>query len=376
MNKLISLLLTILIFSVCQAQKMQLVDSQATKETKALYQNLLKNRGKGCLFGHQDDMAYGVLQKPKQGFSDVFDVAGDYPALYGWDLSRRNDSMNIDSVSFEMMKIWIKQAYARGGVNTISVHMSNPLDKSKFQSANGTQAVKAILPNGEKHEDFKHQLDLIANFVADLKGANGEAIPIIFRPWHEHNGDWFWWGKRSCTEEEYIQLWQFTVKYLRDVKQIHNFIYAFSPDRSRMEINKNEYLYGYPGDEYVDILGLDDYRDVGRSKENRESQAKNFAESLQLIVKIAEEKGKIAALTETGDGGLTIEKWYTKVLLKPFLSNSYLKNIAYVMVWRNARKDHHYTPYKGHPEELDFLRFKANEFIWFEKEVYNLYGEK
>lgn len=48
----------------------------------------------------------------------------------------------------------------------------------------------------------------------------GELIPVIFRPYHEHNGDWFWWGKGVNSEEDYIKLWQFTVEYLRDEKDV------------------------------------------------------------------------------------------------------------------------------------------------------------
>ncbi len=372
-KRLFILSFAIFLFDFGTAQNVKLTDKSATKETKALYNNLQKNAVKGCLFGHQDDMAYGTFKKPAQGFSDVFDVAGDYPAVYGWDLGRRNDLVNIDSVSFSKMKSWIKEAYERGGVNTISCHMTNFLTQSVTSKANHTQTVKAVLPGGAKHERFKLELDKIADFMKSLKGKNGESIPVIFRPWHQHNGDWFWWGKGSCTEKEYIALWQFTVEYLRDEKEVHNLIYAYSPDRSRMSIDKSEYLYGYPGDKYVDILGLDDYQDVGKSDDSKEIQKKNFVESLKLVIAIAEEKEKIAALTETGDRSLSNPKWFVDILLMPFIKDASLRKIAYVMVWRNAGSDQYYTPYLGHPATEDFLRFKAEPFIQFESELPKMY---
>src|SRR5258705_9854557 len=63
-------------------------DKNATKETVNLYKNLKKLAGKGFMFGHQDDLAYGVGWKYEEGRSDIKDVTGDYPAIYGWELGR------------------------------------------------------------------------------------------------------------------------------------------------------------------------------------------------------------------------------------------------------------------------------------------------
>src|SRR3954468_4860386 len=63
-------------------------DKNATKETINLYRNLKKLLNKGIMFGHQDDLAYGVGWKYEPGRSDIKDVTGDYPAVYGWELGR------------------------------------------------------------------------------------------------------------------------------------------------------------------------------------------------------------------------------------------------------------------------------------------------
>ncbi|HTD95187.1 MAG TPA: hypothetical protein VK644_15280, partial [Chitinophagaceae bacterium] len=61
-------------------------NENATKETASLYRNLKKLASRGFMFGHQDDLAYGVEWKYKENRSDVKEAAGDYPALYGWEL--------------------------------------------------------------------------------------------------------------------------------------------------------------------------------------------------------------------------------------------------------------------------------------------------
>ena len=77
-----------------------LSDKNATPETENLYQNLILLQEKGFLFGHQDDLAYGVKWRYEEGRSDIKDVTGDYPALYGWDLGgiEHQKSNNIDGV--------------------------------------------------------------------------------------------------------------------------------------------------------------------------------------------------------------------------------------------------------------------------------------
>ena len=100
-----------------------LVDSLATPETVALFRNLKTFAQSRVLFGHQDDLAYGVGWQVEDGRSDVKSVCGDYPAVYGWDIGDIGQTANLDGVNFENMKGWIREAYSRGGVNTISMHL-------------------------------------------------------------------------------------------------------------------------------------------------------------------------------------------------------------------------------------------------------------
>ena len=220
--------------------------------------------------------------------------------------------------------------------------------------------VRHILPGGDQHQAFIEKLDLFVNFLQGLT-YQGKPIPIIFRPFHEHTGSWFWWGKKLCTAEEYKSLWQFTVEYLRDRKQVHQLLYAYSPDVIR---DSSEYLERYPGDHYVDIMGLDDYRDVGVNADHS-----MLAKRLEILVNLANEHNKIAALTETGQEKIPEPNFWTETLLRQLLSNDKTQQIAYVMVWRNARLSHHYGPFKGHISSEDFLKFARHEKIWLLKDL-------
>jgi len=335
------------------------IDKEATSQTEALFHNLRTISNEGILFGHQDDLAYGVYWKDESGRSDVKDASGSYPAVFGWDISKLGQrSFNIDSVDFGKMKGWIKQAYQLGGINTISWHMDNPV--SNGDSWDNTPAVYSILPGGEKHEWYKKKLDLFVDFLSDLN-VEGIQIPIIFRPFHEHTGNWFWWGRGNCTSEEFTALWQFTVNYLKEEKNVHHLLYAYSTDRFKSE---DDYLDFYPGDEYVDILGYDDYHSI-KTKEQRPE----LIRQLKTIVNLAENRGKVAALSESGYETIPVEDWWTSVLLEGLISDTTARKIAYCMIWRNAWPNHHYAPFKGHPSAPDFMKFKEDPFILFVDEI-------
>ncbi len=342
--------------------QLKLVDPKATKQTKALYFNLKNLSEKAVLFGHQDDLAYGIGWRAEPGRSDIKEVSGAYPAVYGWEISKIGASMNIDSVDFKNMIGWIKEGYQRGGINTISWHLDNL--KTGGNSWDNTPSVKEILPGGSAHQLYLNKLDLFVDFVKKLK-VNGQKVPILFRPFHEHTGNWFWWGAKQCTPEEYISLWQFTVKYLRNQKKLHNLIYVYATDVFK---TKDHYLERYPGDDYVDILAYDDYHSI-KSKKGTEK----LAERLKMLVELAEAKGKFAAFSETGLETVSIDNWWTDILLNGIQKSETGSRIAYVMVWRNGYPGHYYAPYPGQKSAGDFIKFRKNPFTLFESDLPDMY---
>ncbi len=312
-------------------RKVKTVIPNATKETKALYYNLKMLAKTRVLFGHEDALAYGVKWKEWHKMrSDIKDVCGRHPAVFGWEMSKLGKfDHNIDSVDFEAMKGWMKRVYKMGGVNTISWHMDQfGNDKDSWEV--GDRVVENILPGGKHHKAFKDKLDLFAEYIKDLRVGFlfKKDIPIIFRPWHEHTGSWFWWGEKWCTVEAYKKLWQFTVTYLRNEKGLRNLLFCYSPDVVKDEA---QYLERYPGDEYVDILGLDDYQDF-RPGGNPE----DLTARLDMIVQLALEKDKLAALSETGYESIPQKDWWTNTFLRLIKSGQYSSGIAYAMVWSNV----------------------------------------
>ncbi|MCF8413234.1 MAG: glycoside hydrolase family 26 protein [Melioribacteraceae bacterium] len=341
-----------------------LVDSIATKETLALFNNLRLLRGGNIMFGHQFTTAYGVGWK-NDGFgnrSDVKDVCGDFPAVYGWDMGEIHTPNSIDGVPFSDMRILIRQAYERGGINTISVHLDNPVTGGT--AWDNTTAVKYILPGGTHHESYMNTLSLIADYLESLKATSGEFIPIIFRPYHEHSQSWSWWGSGSTTISEFNQLWEMTVKYLRDERNLHHLIYCISPQDISSEA---DYLVRYPGDEWVDVLGLDYY------KLYNSGNISDFETALETINRLADQRGKIAAVTEIGLENIPISNWWTDYLLEALAANSTTRKTSWALVWRNDNTGHHFAPYPGHSSANNFIQFYNSDYTIFESELINLY---
>lgn len=339
-----------------------LVDSMATAETVALFKNLKTLAQTNLLFGHQDDLAYGVGWWAEYGRSDVKEVCGDYPAVYGWDLGDIQNVKNLDGVYFDAMKIWIKQVYDRGGINTLSMHLDNPV--SGGNAWDNSPAVKFILPGQSHHAAYLKTLDQIAAFLGDLKGSDGASIPLILRPYHEHNHSWPWWGSSACTPAEYGALWKMTVQYLRDTKGLHNLLYCISPQEIGSE---SDYLARYPGDDWVDIFGMDYYLLTDKS------HVSHLGKALATVASLAEARGKIAALTEVGIQNVPISDWWTQYLLAAVQYNDQAKKTAWALVWRNAGTSQYWAPYKGQVSAADFVLFYQNPFTLFEKDLPAMY---
>lgn len=341
-------------------------DPNATAETRALYRNMYRLRDKGVMFAQQDTLAYGMGWRGGTFDSDVYRVSGQFPAVFGWDLGHLElgDPLNIDDVPFDHMKAWIQEVYRRNGVNTISWHATHPVEGSSWTIE---RVVDRLLPDGDLHGQYRLWLDRIAAFLGDLKGDNGEAIPVIFRPFHEENKHWFWWGKATCKPEEFVALWRFTIDYLRGEKGLHNLLICYSPNYPIR--SHRDYLFRYPGDAYVDILGYDNYTFLYTV----DRYATEMITAGRVVVELAREKTKIAAIAETGYDQIPDPTWYTQRLLKSITADEKTRELSWVLVWRNGRPDHYYVPYPGHSAEADFKAFADDPFTLFLSDLPPMY---
>ncbi|MDO5391474.1 MAG: glycosyl hydrolase, partial [Eubacteriales bacterium] len=365
----------------------RLVDEKATSETAELYA-YLKGVGQSSyvLYGHQNDTHHkGGRSYEGSSTSDTRDLTGSIAAICGIDsLSLTGAELGLaegkkDSVD-EAAALSIKAA-AEGSIIEFSAHMPNfALVAEKGKDADGEydysgyspndttgNVMDKILPGGELNEVFTGFLDIVADYGLQLQEAG---VPVLFRPFHENNGSWFWWGAAFCDEEGYKNVYRYTVEYLRDVKGVHNFLYVYSPNGPFKDMA--DYESRYPGDGYVDIVGFDMYHD---NPGVQDEWMKSFRETVELVDAVAEKHGKIPTVAETGmrvttslgDGsnysGIAVsgnrrKEWFSEI--EEIVAGS---DMPYFMVWANFdEKNNFFAPYKvnpthGHEMSDAFIRF-------------------
>ncbi|RYF80682.1 MAG: beta-mannosidase, partial [Chitinophagaceae bacterium] len=293
---------------VLQSNAQTAIDAAATTATKNLFKNLYQLQKEKIIFGQQDALAYGVGWKYEKGRSDIHSVVKDRPGIYGWDIGgiELDSAKNLDAVPFSMMKQFIRDGHKRGAVITISWHMRNPFTGgSSWDTAHGS--LPSILPGASKHALFTSWLDKVAAFMNDLKDEKGNFIPVLFRPFHELTGNWFWWCSNNGSPEEFKTAWKFTVDYLKNKKQLHHLLYVYNTANFN---NQAHFLERYAGDDYADVLSYDMYQFGSRPQ--RDTFIYHMRSQLELLTKIAAQKNKIAALAETGLEAIPDPTWWTE----------------------------------------------------------------
>jgi len=354
-----------------EAISLKLVDPLATAETRALYSNLWKIQTKGFMFGHHDDLLYGRDWTQEQDRSDVKDVCGDYPAVYSLDFAEIMDDRYATAELNADRKRTILEARRRGEVITACAHLNNPLTGGDSWDNSSTAVASSILDeSSEVHATYKTWLDRLAAFVTDLKDDDGKLVPIIFRPYHEHTQTWSWWGKGCTTQQEFINLWRFTVDYLIKQKDVHNLIFAISPQMD-VASSMDALLFRWPGDDYVDFLGMDCYH--GTNTNALSVNVKNLTDLSRM-------KKKPCGITETGiegirsSSGVEYSDYWTKQIMTPLIG----KDISMVVMWRNKYDPahdgyHFFGPWTGHSSAPDFVKFYESSFTFFSSDLPDMY---
>lgn len=400
--------------SVQPLPQVTLADPNATAAAvqTARYLAAMGNSGR-VIVGHQDSVwsKSGTAASPLNGLtgSDIEDITGspagvvgfDGLSLVGADFSAglwnrtfaRQGMQSIDIAALGEPAANVKALASlsnycldRGALVTLSCHMPNftqvkeragyragaepayaryDFTTSTVRDKSG-DPVTSILPGGAYNAQFTAYLDMIADYASQVNGA------ILFRPFHEGTGAWFWWGTETCSAADYQKLFRYTVEYLRDIKQVHNLLYVYSPDGNKGSTKETEKRY--PGDGYVDLIGCDIYQtDPGADSG---PWFKEFSSRLAQIEAFAARHGKLTAVTETGTNtsqpapgdvatglqrsGCPDRQWFEKLLEASSASGA-----CYVLLWSNTSEMFH-TPFVrsvnqdgslwGHELLDDFLR--------------------
>ncbi|MFO1478013.1 MAG: glycosyl hydrolase [Verrucomicrobiota bacterium] len=181
--------------------------------------------------------------------TQIHEKTGQWPAILGVDYADfQAGGLTIEAPNRAVMDYW-----RQGGWVSISAHLYNPARTNAPAGGlrdGGVDLGQLLDPVSDVHARWMAELDQLAEGLQQLKDAG---VVVLWRPFHEMNGGWFWWGGKDPAT--FIRLWRQMFDYFTRVKKLNNLLWVYSPNHG---LRTADY---YPGDDCVDLVGLDAYTD-------------------------------------------------------------------------------------------------------------------
>ncbi len=310
------------------------VTPNSSKEAQTLLTFFADIYGKKIISGQQDGWRHtnGLSEE----LNYITNTTGKLPALLAMDVSGYTDKSPRRDTHHRLMQHALDWYQNRHGLVEFCWHWRAPMNEPAFYTKDTTFDIsRAVTPGTPEYAATEHDLDLIADELEVLRDAH---IPVLWRPLHEANGRWFWWGAGG--PEPMKKLWHMMFENFTGKHQLNNLIWVFSPGA------ETDLAAWYPGDAYVDIIGQDHYPMDG----NHGSAKDVFDELAQMT------RGeKLIALGENGPvpdpsrlvsekaGWLFFTTWSGSILfekttpdqLRAYYNHPYVLNLGELPDWKN-----------------------------------------
>ena len=183
---------------------------------------------------------------------------GKWVALVGADYARLSNDATVDLARANEPLI---AHWRQGGLVTVSWHARNPWTGGDARDHAGSERFDELLtPGTEAYATWMRALDEVADALAQLQKAG---VVVLWRPFHESNEPPFWWGQGMATSPppaQVVALWRRMFEYFTLTKRLNNLLWVYAATASEKPGAQSEWLC-YPGDEFVDVVGLDVYAD-------------------------------------------------------------------------------------------------------------------
>ena len=264
------------------AQRYKPVNPNASAEVKKVLNLLYDIKGKYIISGQQN------YTGDMNTFSDsARAISGKTPAIWGTDFIYWGGKDLGQQVVDESIKKW-----EEGNLVTLMWHEGKPTDDPPYDFEKNVKVKMSdadwnelVTPGSALNKRWLDQIDVIAGYLKQLQNAG---VPVLWRPYHEMNGVWFWWGNRKG-ENGIARLWKMMYDRFTNYHHLNNLIWVWGANGLRDIPFDEAYDYKdyYPGPQYVDVLGADIY--------HFDYEQKDYNSLVQLA------NGKPIALTETGE---------------------------------------------------------------------------
>ena len=252
----------------------------------------------------------------------AYDLTGKYPALFGQDFGFSGGDDKDSTESRPAMIAEVKRQYENGAVITLTWHAVLPIDDKPVTFRDSVQGhlsdyewQELLKPGTDLNKRWCAQVDVIAGYLQQLRDAH---VPVLFRAYHEMNGNWFWWGGRPGQDGS-VALYRQLYDRFVNLHKLDNLVWVWNVNAPSS--NAGSIAEYYPGTQYVDMLTMDIYG---------EFKPEYYNDMLALAA------GKPIALGEVGAAP-------TAEIL------SHQPRWAYFMVWSNL------VDFSNSPESLNAI---------------------
>ena len=258
------------------------VNKNATPEAKKLLQYLYSIRGHNLISGQHN---YSGM--PDMFPDSVKKITGKYPEIWGCDFINYYNDGEPEQIVRDAYK-----KYQEGYIITLMWHSGRPQDDPPYgweesiqNKMTDSQWVELTTPGTELNSRWLKQVDTIATYLKELQVLG---VPVLWRPYHELNGVWFWWGNRKG-ENGSAKLYRMIYDRYVNYHKLNNLIWVWNTNAPRDLLNDEAYAYKdfFPGLDYVDVLAADIY--------HNDYKQSHHDELLELG------KGKLITLGEIGE---------------------------------------------------------------------------
>ena len=257
----------------------------AQPEVKEVLEYLSQIEGKGILTGQHTQ----TMEQPE--IWRIEKLTGKLPAICGFELLSYSPNIRRETADEECLKEvdentgTLEKAWEwaeRGGLMTFTWHWFSPIggrDKSFYAEKTDYDASRAVIDGTPENEALRHDLDHMADILQPFCDRH---IPILWRPFHESEGEWFWWGAKG--PEVAAELFRFMFRYYTQQYHLDNLIWVWNSPLPE----------GYVGDEYCDIISRDLYTEPHVHGAYEKQYAKLYKGRKQTVKRAADNKRRYA----------------------------------------------------------------------------------
>ena len=231
------------------------VNPHATPEARELLAYLYSISGKGTITGQHNYPNTGSR------WTDMaFDLTGKYPGLFGQDFGFSAGEDKDSVLSRPAMIEEVERQYRNGAVIALTWHEVRPTEDEPVTFKDSVQGhltdyewQELLTPGTPLYNRWCAQVDVIAGYLHQLRDAH---VPVLFRAYHEMNGNWFWWGGRPGKDGSAALYRQMYDRFV-NVHHLDNLVWVWNVNVPGG--NAGPIADYYPGPQFADVVTMDNY---------------------------------------------------------------------------------------------------------------------